>query len=262
MRGLHAAWLLVPLAIAAVDVRAQSLLTAPVARPVTPSATMLARPALAPALPVARAADHVQVQDAAIDDALARFAAANAGNPGVAAALDAAAAELARNPGAYLNADGSANKNAMQGLVGQRCRDAGAVSLPSADGADVAYPDFGAASEGDIEALAFIIMMQEAKSARDDLKAIMEATKAANDRKAAQRDAMRAGKQAMQDAKDGAQDDRDAAKGGLDTLSDMGEQDQLHLQLAMDRYWKAMSTLSNLMHKQGDTASAIIGNMK
>ena len=97
----------------------------------------------------------------------------------------------------------------------------------------------------------------------------MEATKALNDKKAVQRDAMRASNQALQDAKDAVrydndkvQADTDALQDDKDTLSDMGEQDQLRLQMAMDRYSKLMATLSNMMQKQSDTSSAILGNMK
>lgn len=165
--------------------------------------------------------------------------------------------------------DASANKNAVQGLVGQRFRDAGPVSLPLADGAEVAYPNIDTAGDGDITALAMIVMMDAVKSAPEDLKAIMEATKALNDSKAAQRAAMCAWKQAMQDTKGDAQEDKDAARDDkeplqdhMDSLSDRSEQDQLRLQLAMDRYSKIMSTLSSLMQKKSDTSSAILGNMK
>ena len=44
---------------------------------------------------------------------------------------------------------------------------------------------------GDIEALIFIVLQQAAKSAQDDLKAIMEHVKAINNAKAAQRSCMR-----------------------------------------------------------------------
>lgn len=268
MRALHPAWLLVPLAITAATAQASNPLAAQSLRPVAPAATVLQRPMLRLAQPVGSPASDLQGQNAVIDGALAHFAAANAGNPGVAAALEAAAADLSRNPGAYLNGDGSVNKNAMQGLVGKQFQDAGPVSLPSAGGGEAGFPNLGAAGDDDIAALATIVMMEAAKSSRDDLKAVMDAVKATNDKKAAQRDAMRARTQAMQDVKDakGAEDAKKNAQAGAqvdkDSLSDMGEQDQLRLQMAMDRYSKAMATLSNLMQKNSDTSSAIIGNMK
>ena len=275
MCRVHAAWLLVPLAIAAGNLQARSLVPAQVMRHAPSIATVGRQPMLMPALQVAHGADSVQPPDAANDGALTRFAAANAGNPGVAAALDGAAAEFTRNTGAYLDADGSVNKNAMQGLVGQRFRDAGPVTLPAADGADVSYPNFGAAGDGDIEAIAIIVMMEAARSARDDLKSIMESTKTSNGQKAALRDAQRAGNQALLDAKDAVrrdnhvQDGKDALhdgehamEGNKDSLSEMSEQDQMRLQLAMDRYSKLLSTLSNMMQKQSDASSAILGNMK
>ena len=275
MCRVHAAWLLVPLAIAAGNLQARSLVPAQVMRPALSIATVGRQPMLMPALQVAHGADSVQPPDAAIDGALTRFAAANAGNPGVAAALDGAAAEFTRNTGAYLDADGSVNKNSVQELVGQRFRDAGPVTLPSADGAGVSYPTLGAAPDGDIEALAIIVMMEAARSARDDLKSIMESTKTINGQKAALRDSQRARNQALQDAKDVAQRDNhlqdvkdtlhvgaQAMEDNKDSLSEMSQQDQLRLQMAMDRYSKLMSTLSNVMKKQSDASSAILRNMK
>ena len=55
---------------------------------------------------------------------------------------------------------------------------------------------------------------------------------------------------------------RDQAKAELDSLSEMSEQDQLQLQMAMDRLSKAMSVLSNVLKKYDDTAKTILGNMK
>ena len=51
-------------------------------------------------------------------------------------------------------------------------------------------------------------------------------------------------------------------KGDLDSMSEMGETESLRLQMVMDRMSKAMSTLSNVLKKQSDTASDIIGNLK
>lgn len=51
-----------------------------------------------------------------------------------------------------------------------------------------AYPTLGAMGDGDIMALAFIVMMEAAKSAREDLKAIMDGVKAINKAKVGWRD--------------------------------------------------------------------------
>lgn len=48
----------------------------------------------------------------------------------------------------------------------------------------------------------------------------------------------------------------------LDSLSEMGEMESLRLQMAMDRLSKMMSTLSNMLKKQSDTASSIAQNLK
>lgn len=47
-----------------------------------------------------------------------------------------------------------------------------------------------------------------------------------------------------------------------DSMSELGEMESLTLQMAMDRLSKLMATLSNLMKKISDTASAITQNLK
>jgi hypothetical protein len=92
---------------------------------------------------------------------------------------------------------------------------------------------------GDIMDMAFIVMMDAAKSARDDLNAVMEEVKAINAAK---------------------QDFRDLVcrmRKDLETLGEMGEMESLRLQLAMDRLSKLMSTLSNLLKKASETQQAI-----
>jgi hypothetical protein len=54
----------------------------------------------------------------------------------------------------------------------------------------------------------------------------------------------------------------DEIKGDLDFLSEMGENESLRLQMAMDRLSKLMSTLSSLLKKISDISSAIVQNMK
>ncbi len=48
----------------------------------------------------------------------------------------------------------------------------------------------------------------------------------------------------------------------MDSISEIAEQDQLRMQILMDRREKCASMLSNLMKKISDTGSGIIGNMK
>lgn len=61
-----------------------------------------------------------------------------------------------------------------------------AGSSGSAGGTSFAV--LGDLGNSDIEAIAFLVLMQAAKSAREDLKAIMEGVKAINDKKSQQRD--------------------------------------------------------------------------
>jgi len=48
----------------------------------------------------------------------------------------------------------------------------------------------------------------------------------------------------------------------IGSKSDMGEMASLQLQMVIERMSKAMSTLSNILKKMNDTASAIVQNMK
>ena len=54
----------------------------------------------------------------------------------------------------------------------------------------------------------------------------------------------------------------DKMKTDLDSVSEMGEMESLRLQMAMDRFSKMMSTLSNIMKKISDTSQQITQNIK
>ncbi len=145
-----------------------------------------------------------------------------------------------------------------------------------------------------IEELIMIVMMEIAKSAREDLKSIMAGVKSINDAKAWQRQNLTKVR-----SKDAATQLRnppprnsaaiaqrpapafnreditvrpipkaqldsqiDKAKNDIDSMSEMGEMESLRLQMSMDRLSKMMSTLSNLMKKMSDTASGITPNIK
>lgn len=234
----------------------------------------------------------------AIDATLAKFAPANAGNRQATAALADAAAQVQRNPSAFLNADGTANQAALAALVTQKFAGAGALTIPSpgaSDGAD-ATGNLSSLGDGDIMALAFIVMMEAAKSAQEDLKTIMEGVNAINKKKegwrrisdsVSQLAAKCAGVETGCTASSADQrtidnllarkgegrvdglvagKDIDSAKetikNKLDSLSEMGETESLRLQMAMDRLSKLMSTLSNVLKKSSDTASDITKNIK
>jgi hypothetical protein len=159
----------------------------------------------------------------------------------------------------------------------------------------------GMLSSADIEALAFIVLMQASKSAQEDLKAIMEGVKAINKQKEGLRQVTSEVKRerATSHTKDTpcASPDCKALeanlrtltaqlppkarftappiatmgdlagveaklKDSLDSLSEMGETESLRLQMAMDRMSKFMTALSNLEKKSSDTSDAIIANLK
>lgn len=91
----------------------------------------------------------------------------------------------------------------------------------------------------DIEALVFLVLMQAAKSANEDLKSIMEETKKANE------------------ARERARRQQGSEEGGLDDLGGMQK-----LQELMDRKSKLLSTLSNLLKKRSETEDGVVSNLK
>lgn len=143
-------------------------------------------------------------------------------------------------------ANGSLNPSQIEGMVQPGCSS-----------------DLGGCNGGaDIEALAFIVMMQAAKSAQDDLKSIMQGVKEVNEGKAKLR-AMETRPNAMS-AITAQQLNADAVaiNGKLDSMSELSEEEQLRLQMAMDRRSKMMDALSNILKKLSDTSNAIIQNLK
>lgn len=107
----------------------------------------------------------------------------------------------------------------------------------------------------DVDALAFLVMMEAARSAREDLKAIMDGVKQLDRDKASARQAVVASRSASASV-------RARMRNDVDSLTRLGEMESLRLQVAMDRQAKLMSTLSNLMKKVSDTGAPIIQNLK
>jgi hypothetical protein len=127
--------------------------------------------------------------------------------------------------------------------------------------------------DSDIEALCFLVLIQASKSAKEDLKAIMDTVKQINKEKEGFRDRGNKLKQDEIDFESAFQllavlcgktieQELDMTQERLDSQSDMGEMESLRLQMALDRLSKMMSTLSNLLKKMSDTQSQIVQNLK
>ena len=101
----------------------------------------------------------------------------------------------------------------------------------------------GDMSNGDIMALALIVLMQAAKGAEEHLKAIMDRVKAINSAKSKSREVLSARQQSS-----------GAEEGGLDDLQ--------KLQDLTERRSKLLATLSNLLKKQSDSEREVAGNQK
>lgn len=134
-------------------------------------------------------------------------------------------------------------------------------------------------SGADIEAIAFLVMMEASKAAQDDLRDIMAQVKAQNERKAAMREAMQAQRAATgkdqvatgpelkaicvaPPCKPQLAAEVSRAADQKDSMSEMGEMQSMRLQMLMDRRSKFIETLSNLLKKQSETASTVTQNLK
>ena len=155
------------------------------------------------------------------------------------------------------------------------------------------YAVLGNISGADIEAIAFLVLMQASKSAQEDLKAIMAQVKSINNQKSKIREALAAlddknrsitrvrldsfklllktqpnvkRTNNIPSTREISQVEIDNMRTGLiesrDSLSGIGEERQLRLQILMDRRSKLLTTLSNLMKKISQTQDNIIANLK
>lgn len=179
--------------------------------------------------------------------------------------------------------------------------DAGTVSQDAASRAGTTYRNRGGSNTVDIEAMTFLVMMEAAKSAQEDLRSIMDRVRAINAAKASMRQSVTgspvdsAGRRASPPAIASGPASRatspavspmpasratptavgprplpraeferrlDRAKNDPDAMSEMGEMESLRLQMAMDRSSKLMSTLSNMLKKMSDTSAGITRNIK
>jgi len=121
----------------------------------------------------------------------------------------------------------------------------------------------------DIEAVAFLVLMQAAKSAQEDVRAVMAQVKAIT---AAKRRLREKSRPAVADELDYEAvfhvvatlyaKQLQAEMAELLEKSELSEMEQLRLQMAMDRLAKMMSTLSNILKKMADTAGQITQNLK
>ncbi|RTL60434.1 MAG: hypothetical protein EKK37_06260 [Sphingobacteriales bacterium] len=142
------------------------------------------------------------------------------------------------------------------------------------------YNALGNLNDADIEAIAFLVMMQAAKSAQQDLKDIMGQVKKINDAKASQRQKTNELKQSSAQMKTQARAGYQNAdslkplraatvakqvseqKDKKDNMADLSEEQQLKLQMIMDRRSKAIQAISNMMKKLSETEENIIKNIK
>ncbi len=145
---------------------------------------------------------------------------------------------------------------------------------PASVGQSAEWATPGDSENAEIEALAFIVLMEASKSAEEDLKEIMASVKAIAQAKTAVRVSPRGRTskssvdvesilQVMLAVYGKERDEEiETLQRDLDAGAELSELDSLRLQIEMDRNSKMMSALSNLLKKLADTNSSIVQNLK
>jgi hypothetical protein len=137
----------------------------------------------------------------------------------------------------------------------------------------VGIDNFG---DADIEAIAFIVLSEAVKSEQADLRMVMAEIKHINEQKESLRDHANELNDIRSDALENCIDNPNCDRATLaaidarlaqldsdkDSLSELGEEQQLRLQSIMDRKQRLVQTLSNILKKTSDTAQAITQNLK
>jgi hypothetical protein len=139
--------------------------------------------------------------------------------------------------------NGSLGPSQVEGLAAQSC----GMALAGCNGG------------ADIEALAFLVLMQATDDQDQDLKAIMAQIQAQTNAQAGLRQTMPttnavSAEQINQEARN--------LQGDLDSMNEMSEMTSMRLQMAMDRRSQFVQSLTNVLKKIDDTQSAITQNLK
>jgi len=100
-----------------------------------------------------------------------------------------------------------------------------------------AWEAFPALRATDVDVATYLVMMQAATDAQNDLTETMQQMQAVNDQKQAQR-------------------------GTASKQGDMSQEMQMKLQMEQQQYSQCMEAVSNIMKKVSDTSSSIVQNMK
>lgn len=115
----------------------------------------------------------------------------------------------------------------------------------------------------DIEALAFLVLMEASKSSQEDMKSIMAETKQINSQKESYRKVNQNTASLRKDSSHPTISSKIyTLKTKKDSLNDMDQMTQLRLQMTIDRRNKIMTLLSNIMKKISSTEDQIISNLK
>jgi len=120
----------------------------------------------------------------------------------------------------------------------------------------------------DIDQIVQMVMMQASRDSEQELRDQLAQMRAINQRNRDQREAAQKARESQSRPAQPrvARIDLAAyiarAGDGRDSLADMSEEQQLRMQVVMDRMQKALEAMSNLAKKESDTGNSIIGNLK
>ncbi|HEY3813033.1 MAG TPA: hypothetical protein VGL66_07385 [Caulobacteraceae bacterium] len=125
---------------------------------------------------------------------------------------------------------------------------------------------FGKLSEGDINALAFVVLAQAADDQMRDLQTVMAGIKSTHGRGPIPAENIGSAYTLPSLNGDSWSNDISSIEGDLksrlDAMNEMSEMTSMRLQMAMDRESKLMEALSNLLKDIDNTSDAILQNMK
>lgn len=128
----------------------------------------------------------------------------------------------------------------------------------------------------DVNALVQMVLRESYRQTTEDLRAVMEEMKTVNEQERAQREAARKARQRQKESLRDAYEQRSSTtsverplqaklapiQDESDSLSELSEEQQLKMQMYMDRMTKADAAMSNAMKKFSETSSTIVSNLK
>jgi hypothetical protein len=123
-----------------------------------------------------------------------------------------------------------------------------------------AHHNFGKMGKNDIDELVMMVLIQSSKDEENDLQGVMNQMQQITRQKAALRNKKYKADDSIIITKSVIKEINEHKSS--ENISDLSTQDQLEIQMVMDRRSQAYEMISNMMKNMSDTNDAIIGNIK